>query len=207
MKRILTGADAVRAGYVKPLHTLTFPGKGGMQTRAPDRPVLAHGKVRFVGEARGDGGGGHRGRGAGRRRADRGRVPRSAARRSIPRKRSRQARAQLHENVPGNLSLESEAGDAAAVEAAFAKAAHVTRLKVEVTRVAPNPMEPRACMVAHDARDGSYTFHVCMQGVTTLRKQHVGLYRRRRKTSCISWRATSAAVSGSARRPIPNTAC
>jgi len=51
VKRILTGADAVAAGYVKPLHTLTFPGKGGMQTRAPERPVLAHGKVRFVGEA------------------------------------------------------------------------------------------------------------------------------------------------------------
>ena len=51
---------------------------------------------------------------------------------------------QLHENVPGNLALESEVGDAAAVEAAFARAAHVTRLKVEVTRVAPNPMEPRA---------------------------------------------------------------
>jgi carbon-monoxide dehydrogenase large subunit len=83
--------------------------------------------------------------------------------------------AQLHENVPGNLSLEAEAGDAAAVDAAFAKAAHVTRLKVEVTRVAPNPMEPRACMVSHDARDGSYTFHVCMQGVTTLRK-HMSVY-------------------------------
>src|SRR4249919_3707223 len=51
VKRVFTGADAVRAGYVKQMHTLTFPGKGGMQTRAPDRPVLAHGRVHFVGEA------------------------------------------------------------------------------------------------------------------------------------------------------------
>jgi hypothetical protein len=35
---VITGADAVGAGYVKPMHTLTFPGKGGMQTRAPERP-------------------------------------------------------------------------------------------------------------------------------------------------------------------------
>jgi carbon-monoxide dehydrogenase large subunit len=31
-------------------------------------------------------------------------------------------------------------------------------------------MEPRACTATYDARDDSYTFHACMQGVTTLRK-------------------------------------
>jgi len=51
VKAVLTGADAVRAGYVKAPHSLNFPGINGMQTRAPERPVLAHGKVRFVGEA------------------------------------------------------------------------------------------------------------------------------------------------------------
>ena len=174
VKRILTGADAVAAGYVKPLHTLTFPGKGGMQTRAPERPVLAHGKVRFVGEA------------VAMVVAHTAAAAQDAAElieveyRDLPpaihpEEALAAGAAQLHDSVPGNLSLESEAGDAAAVDAAFAKAAHVTRLKVEVTRVAPNPMEPRACMVSHDARAGSYTFHVCMQGVTTLRK-HMSVY-------------------------------
>src|SRR5689334_1489390 len=51
VKGVYTGEDAVRAKYVKQMHTLTFPGKNGMQTRSPERPVLAHGKVRFVGEA------------------------------------------------------------------------------------------------------------------------------------------------------------
>ncbi len=114
---------------------------------------------------------------------------------------------QLHDNVPGNLSLEAEAGDAAAVEAAFARAAHVTRLKVEVTRVSPNPMEPRACMVTYDARDGSYTIHTsacrasprCASSCRCIRGVAGG-------HSCISWRATSAAVSASARRPIPSIA-
>jgi len=174
VKRVFTGADAVRAGYVKQMHTLGFPGKGGMQTRAPDRPVLAHGKVHFVGEA------------LAMVVADSAAAAQDAAElveveyRDLPpaihpEEALAPGASQLHGNVPGNLSLESEAGDAAAVEAAFAKAAHVTRLKVEVTRVAPSPMEPRACTVAHDAADESYTFHVCMQGVTTLRK-HMSVY-------------------------------
>jgi carbon-monoxide dehydrogenase large subunit len=174
VKRVFTGADAVRAGYVKQMHTLTFPGKGGMQTRAPDRPVLAHGRVHFVGEA------------LAMVVADSAAAAQDAAERVEveyrdlppaihPEEALAPGAAQLHGNVPGNLSLESEAGDAAAVEAAFARAAHVTRLKVEVTRVAPSPLEPRACTVAHDAADGSYLFHVCMQGVTTLRK-HMSVY-------------------------------
>jgi carbon-monoxide dehydrogenase large subunit len=174
VKRVFTGADAVRAGYVKQMHTLTFPGKGGMQTRAPDRPVLAHGRVHFVGEA------------LAMVVADSAAAAQDAAERVEveyrdlppvihPEEALAPGAAQLHGNVPGNLSLESEAGDAAAVEAAFARAAHVTRLKVEVTRVAPSPLEPRACTVAHDAADGSYLFHMCMQGVTTLRK-HMSVY-------------------------------
>jgi carbon-monoxide dehydrogenase large subunit len=169
VKRVFTGDDAVRAGYTRQMHTLTFPGKGGMQTRSPERPVLAHGKVRYVGEA------------LAMVVADSAAAALDAVElievsyRDLPpvihpEEALAPGAAQLHDTVPGNLSLEAEAGDAAAVEAAFARAAHVTRLKVEVTRVAPNPMEPRACMVTHDVRDGSYTFYVCMQGVTTMRK-------------------------------------
>ena len=169
VKRVLTGEDAVRAGYTKQMHTLTFPGKGGQQTRSPERPVLAHGKVRYVGEA------------VALVVADTAAGAQDAAelievdyRDLPPAVHPEEALApgapQLHDTVPGNLSQECEAGDAAAVDAAFAKAAHVTRLKVEVTRVAPNPMEPRACIATHDVRDGSYTLYTCMQGVTTMRK-------------------------------------
>jgi carbon-monoxide dehydrogenase large subunit len=174
VKAIFTGADAVRAGYVKPLHTLTFPGKGGMQTRAPDRPVLAHGGVHFVGEA------------VALVVAETPEAAQDAAELVEIRYRDLPAAVapeealapgapQLHEKVPGNLALEAEVGDAAAVEAAFARAAHVTRLKVEVTRVAPNPMEPRAYIASYDARADSYTLHVCCQGITTLRR-HLSAY-------------------------------
>jgi carbon-monoxide dehydrogenase large subunit len=169
VKGIFTGADAVRAGYVRQMHTLNFTGKGGMQPRAPERPVLAHGRVRFVGEA------------VALVVADTAGAAQDAAElvaveyRDLPvvvnaEEALAPGAPQLHGIAPGNLALEAEAGDAAAVEAAFARAAHVTRLKVEVTRVAPNPMEPRACTVAYDPREDAYTVYTCMQGVTTMRR-------------------------------------
>ena len=170
VKHVFTGADAIRAGYTKAPHALTFPGKNGMQARAPDRPVLAHGKVRFVGEALAlvvaesaaaaqDA--------AGLVEVDYRDLPPAVQ----PEAALAPGAPQLHDDVPGNLAFESEAGNAQEADAAFATAAHVTRLKVEVTRVAPSPMEPRACLVAYDAAKDEYFFNVCMQGVTTLRTQ------------------------------------
>ena len=51
VKHVFVGEDAVRAGYTRAPHTMQFIGKNGMKARSPERPVLAHGKVRFVGEA------------------------------------------------------------------------------------------------------------------------------------------------------------
>jgi carbon-monoxide dehydrogenase large subunit len=167
---VFTGEDAVRAGYVNAPHALNFPGKNGMKTRAPKRPALAHGRVRFVGEA------------VALVVAETAHAAQDAAElievqyRDLPAVISPEAALepaapQLHDDVPGNLPLETESGDAAAVAAAMASAAHVTRLKMEVTRVAPSPMEPRACTVVFDANNDSYTLHVCSQGHTTLRAQ------------------------------------
>ena len=50
VRLVLTGEDAVRAGQVRPIHFLTFPGRDGMRARIPDRPSIAHERVRFVGE-------------------------------------------------------------------------------------------------------------------------------------------------------------
>lgn len=56
----------------------------------------------------------------------------------------------LHTDAPGNLAYDWEVGDAAAVEAAFAKAAHVSRLRIDNPRIVVNTMEPRAINAAHD---------------------------------------------------------
>lgn len=170
VKKIFTGEDAVAAGYVMPPHSLTIPGRGGSKAKPTRRPVLAQGKVRFVGEA------------VALVVADSAAAAQDASElveidyRDLPSVvRPDQAlepgAPQLHDDVPGNLLFEAEAGNEKEVEAAFARAAHITRLKVESTRVSPSPMEPRACLVAYDKSDDSYRFNVVMQGVTTLRKQ------------------------------------
>jgi carbon-monoxide dehydrogenase large subunit len=70
----------------------------------------------------------------------------------------------VHEECPGNLAYDWLHGDVAAVEAAFAKAAHVTRLELVNNRVVCNAMEPRAAVAEWDAAAGSLTLHTCTQG-------------------------------------------
>jgi aerobic carbon-monoxide dehydrogenase large subunit len=58
-----------------------------------------------------------------------------------------------------NLCVDSLAGDAAATEAAFARAQHVVRLQTRVNRVTGVPMEPRAVVGDYDAASGRYTVY------------------------------------------------
>ena len=58
-------------------------------------------------------------------------------------------------------------GDAEAVKAAFAKAAHVTRLTLVNSRLVVNAMEPRAALAAYDG--SRFTFYVGSQGVFGMR--------------------------------------
>jgi carbon-monoxide dehydrogenase large subunit len=69
------------------------------------------------------------------------------------------------DQVPSNVCVDSVAGDAAATEAAFARAAHVVRLDTWVPRVSPAPMEPRAAVAAYEATTGRYTLHAGGGGV------------------------------------------
>jgi carbon-monoxide dehydrogenase large subunit len=170
---VLAGEDAVRAACVRPLNFMTFPGKNGMRALIPERPALAHQRVRFVGEP------------VALVVAESAFIAQDAAQLIeveyqdlpcviAPDQALAAGAPQLHESVPGNLCFAYDAGDAAAVEAAFSRATHVTRLRVESTRVVPNPMEPRACLVDFDANDETYTIHVCVQGAEMMRRQLAG---------------------------------
>jgi carbon-monoxide dehydrogenase large subunit len=59
--------------------------------------------------------------------------------------------------APDNESFLFRLGDFAAVEAAFARAAHVARLDFRITRVSANPMEPRNALATHDPIEDRYT--------------------------------------------------
>lgn len=75
----------------------------------------------------------------------------------------------IHPGSKSNVALDHELGDKAAVDAAFAKAAHVTNLKLVNQRVVVNAMEPRACMGAFDKTAGKYTLYTGSQGVHGMR--------------------------------------
>jgi carbon-monoxide dehydrogenase large subunit len=68
---------------------------------------------------------------------------------------------------PDNVAYDTTMGDAAAVDAAFAAAAHVVTLEVENNRLITNYMEPRGALAQWAGDD--LTLHVSSQGVHGLR--------------------------------------
>jgi carbon-monoxide dehydrogenase large subunit len=64
-----------------------------------------------------------------------------------------------------NVCVDSHVGDAAAVDAAFARAAHVVRFETWVQRVTGVTMEPRAAVGDWDAATGRYTVHAGAGGL------------------------------------------
>jgi carbon-monoxide dehydrogenase large subunit len=69
----------------------------------------------------------------------------------------------LHDIAPDNTCYVWSIGDKAAVDAAFAKAAHVTKLDLVNNRLVPNAMEPRAVNASYSRHDDSYTLYVASQ--------------------------------------------
>jgi len=74
---------------------------------------------------------------------------------------------QLYDDVSRNVALDYHFGDTAAVTAAFAAAAHVTRLSLVNSRLVVAAMEPRAALGAHDGT--RFTLYVGSQGVFGMR--------------------------------------
>jgi carbon-monoxide dehydrogenase large subunit len=72
---------------------------------------------------------------------------------------------QLYDHIPNNVALDYHYGDSAKVDAAFAAAAHVTRLDIVNTRVAVVAMEPRAAIASYDKTSERFTIQVPTQGV------------------------------------------
>ncbi len=70
---------------------------------------------------------------------------------------------QIHEQAPGNKCYTWALGDKAAVDAAFAKAATVSKLDIINNRLIPNAIEPRAALASYNRADESYTLYVSNQ--------------------------------------------
>ncbi len=145
---VLTAADMAAAGYNRGQAAVPYKGRGEA-LRSPPSPALAQGRVRYVGEP------------VAIVVAETAHAAQDALELIAVEYDSRpavvDARAavapgapSLHDDVPGNLCFDFDYGDAAATDAAFAKAAHVVRLEQESGRVVGNPMEPKAALAAWD---------------------------------------------------------
>ena len=69
----------------------------------------------------------------------------------------------LHDAAPDNHCYKWAIGDKAATDATFANAAHVTRLDLVNNRLAPNPIEPRSAIGAYNRANDEYTLYVANQ--------------------------------------------
>ena len=81
----------------------------------------------------------------------------------------------VHDDVPENVGLDFHFGDSEAVAAAFAAAAHVTRLELRNNRIVVNAMEPRSAIAEYDAKRGHWTLHIGNQGVFGFRNYIAGV--------------------------------
>jgi aerobic carbon-monoxide dehydrogenase large subunit len=147
---------------------LPAKGRGGMELINPGRPALAKGRVRFTGDA------------VALVVAESAAAAQDAAElvgveyRDLPAViDAAEALAPgaplVHDSVPGNIVLDYESGDEAKTKEAFAKAAHVVQLDVDISRVVGNPMEPRACLAAYVS--DQYHLYTCTQGAGIMRNQ------------------------------------
>ncbi len=164
---VLTGADLAREGLGAIPPGVLLPGKDGKPMFATAMPALAHERVRYVGEPVAlvvaetlpqalDA--------VDAVQVDYEELPAVS---SVARALAKGAPA-LYEAAPGNIALDWEHGDAAAVDAAFKAAARKVAVRLEDTRVAPTALEPRAASAAWDGK--RHTLTVSTQGVALVRK-------------------------------------
>jgi carbon-monoxide dehydrogenase large subunit len=161
---VYTAAELAAGGIVPMPPRQVMKNRDGTPMATPERPVLATDKVRHVGEA------------VAAIIADSVAAAKDAAEAVVvdidplpavsePAEANAADAAPLYDEVPGNVALDFHYGDSEAVAAAFAKAAHVTRLRLRNNRVVINPLEPRAALAEYDPARQHFTLHVGCQGV------------------------------------------
>ncbi|MBP6647062.1 MAG: xanthine dehydrogenase family protein [Burkholderiaceae bacterium] len=171
---VLTGADLVVAG-VKPMpHGIGFPRPDGTPAASPLRHLLAHERVRYVGEA------------VAVVVADTLQQARDAAEaigvnyEDLPHVVTMDdamaaGASTLCDQAPDNICAAMKHGDATATDAAFAGAAHVVKLNITNQRVAALSIEPRSVLAYPDASTGRLTMRMSTQMPTGVRNSVAGL--------------------------------
>ena len=163
---VLTAADLEAAGWQSMPGGVPFEGIGGMKMNKPFWPALARGRVHFVGQP------------VALVAADTLAQAQDAAEaimveyEDLPaaigfEAATRPGAPQLHAEAPGNLAFEYESGDAAAVDAAFARATMRSQITFDSQRIVGAPMEPRAFLAQW--KDGAVMVNTPSQGMNGMR--------------------------------------
>ncbi|HET6469877.1 MAG TPA: xanthine dehydrogenase family protein molybdopterin-binding subunit [Geminicoccaceae bacterium] len=164
---VLTGDELTAAGLGPLPCKALFKHRDGTPMPVPERPVLAQGRVRFVGDP------------VAVVVAETMAQARDAAEaveveyEPLPAVTDLSAALapgapQLWPEAPGNLALDWEAGDRAAVDRLFASAHRITSLELVNNRLVPSPLEPRGCLAEHDPATGGFTLRTGGQGVHSM---------------------------------------
>jgi len=160
--------DDLDAAGIGPLPCMTpYRNRDGTPMPEPERPVLARGRVRFVGDP------------VVAVIAETRHAAKDAAEAVVVDYEPlpavvELARAfdpdvpQIWPEAPGNLALDWEIGDPDAVDRLFAEADRVIELTLVNNRIVVNPMETRACLAEYDAERDRLTLTVGSQGVHSM---------------------------------------
>jgi carbon-monoxide dehydrogenase large subunit len=162
VQAVYTGADLVAEDIGTLPTLLVFPRPDGKPMSVPPRRLLAHEIVRFAGEAVAA-------------VVATSRIAAQTAAEAIevqydvmpsvvdPLEAIKPGAPAVWPDAPGNIVAAMSYGDAAAVEAEFAKAAHVVSLDIVSQRLVPSAMEPRSTIAEVDRKSGRLILHVQSQ--------------------------------------------
>jgi len=167
---IYTGTDLNAAGYGTLKCVVPFKNRDGSEMRKPARYALATDKVRFFGDP------------VAVVVAESVAQAKDAAEaievdiESLPAVSQASEAAKpgaplIYDDAPGNIALDYHYGDTEKVAAAFAEAAHVTKLSLRNNRLVVNAMEPRSAIGSYDPANEKWTLNVGCQGAFGLRGQ------------------------------------
>jgi carbon-monoxide dehydrogenase large subunit len=171
---VWTGKDLNAAGYGALKTVMMVPNRDGSQMKTPTRYSLATEKVNFVGDP------------VAFVVADTLAQAKDAAEavmldiESLPAVTDARAAAQpgaplVFDDVPENVCADFHYGDGAKVAEAFAKAAHVTKLRLVSNRIVVCAMEPRSAIGHYEKDSDRSTLYAGCQGVFGLKNQMAAL--------------------------------
>ena len=157
---VYTGDDVAADGIGGPICGWVVPCRDGSATKEPPHPILAQGKVRYVGDH------------VAVVIAETLSQAKSAAElveieyEELPvvvDLENAAMAAEIHKEVPGNCYFDWELGDEKATGEALNSASKIVKLTVRNNRLIPNAMEPRAALAEYDDVSESYTLHTTSQ--------------------------------------------